>query len=242
MLETQTISPFSLEGHTWDLKWTILRSNVKYRTYETLESEREIEMLRAISSLGLIGTRQLRRIFFPTQNKRLVQMKLKNMVKSKKLIRHEIIRDGEEEKAIPVYTLGPAAAPAIGIQYDENYWLRYKTEDVLKKLVFFQFYSYFNQTHPSKVLPAPDPYTGMVEANHVYFVYVVRGDITDILFTLKHNPPGERLIIIAESLIHLKPLQMFLGGGIKVRVITDMDLRDPVRNLAKFKEERTKAI
>lgn len=235
MLETQTISPFSLEGHTWDLKWTIVPSNAKYRIYENLKSEKEIEILRSVSSIGLIGTSQLKRIYFPTQNKRVVQEKIVNMVKARKLIRHEIIRDGDKNRAIYAYTLGPAAAPAIGIQYDENYWLRYKTEDVLKRIVFFQFLIGFSQTHPSTVLPAPEPYTGIVHSGeHIYLVYVMRGNATELLFALKHNPPKERLFIIAERENEMNLISPFITKGMKVRLITDSDLKEPVKNARKI--------
>ncbi len=222
------ISPFSLEQHSWEPNWTIVRSNAKYPNYRQIESERENNILQAVAAIGLIGRAQLSRIFFPDNNKRYVQQKLKNMVRTYKLIRHEI---NKNNNSIPVYTLGPASSEALGIEYDVNYWLKYETKDVLKRLVFFQFYSNLKNQLPVKLYPAPIPYSGTIEMNNkMYFVYVARGNINDILNAFKWNEPKERVIIITESLIHIQPLNAFVSE-IKTRVVLDRDLKEPFEKM-----------
>ena len=218
------ISPFSLEQHTWEPHWTILSSNAKYSNIRQIESEREEKILQAVAAIGLIGRAQLSRIFFPDINKRYVQQKLKTMVRTYKLIRHEISKNNN---SIPIYSLGPATAEALGIEYDVNYWLKYETKDVLKRVVFFQLYSSLLNQFDVQIYPAPLPYTGtLLMNNKMYFVYVARGNVNDILNTFKWNEQKERVIIITESLNYIQPLNAF-ANEIRIRVVLDNDLKEP---------------
>jgi hypothetical protein len=58
-------------------------------------------------------------------------------------------------------------------------------------------------------------------------MYVVRGDVKDLLMYLKWSGKNfnERLIIITESIRHLQPLKV-IAETLKLRVALDVDLRD----------------
>ncbi|KRG16856.1 hypothetical protein ACA29_02965 [Lederbergia galactosidilytica] len=97
--------------------------------------------------------------------------------------------------------------------YQLNYWVEYKAEDVLKRMLFFRLYQHFfekqENTHGSSsmIIPTPNPFIGAIEFNQApLYVYVVRGDTNDFLMYLKwkNKPFNERLIVIAEEIRHLE--------------------------------------
>lgn len=109
--------------------------------------------------------------------------------------------------------------------YDSNYWVEYKIEDVLKRLLFFQLYKHFAG---SKILPTSEPFSGVIEfKGKPIYVYVVRGDVSDLLMYLKWRGRyfNERIIIITESLRHLEYIIMN-AVRLKIRIALDIDLRD----------------
>ncbi|MBO1913269.1 hypothetical protein J4G37_51725, partial [Microvirga sp. 3-52] len=67
------------------------------------------------------------------------------------------------------------------------------------------------------------------------YVYVVRGDVNDLLMYLKWSGKhfNERLIIITESIKHLQPLKIS-AETLKVRVALDQDLHDHIEDLQKI--------
>lgn len=77
-------------------------------------------------------------------------------------------------------------------------------------------------------------------------MYVVRGEVNDLLMYLKRNEKHikERLIIIAESINHLQPLKV-VAATLKLRVALDANLRDDIKDLQKlfyFLEESSEFI
>lgn len=105
--------------------------------------------------------------------------------------------------------------------YEHNYWIKYEVEDVLKGLLFFQLYEYFSE---SRIFPATEPFIGSIfYQERPIYIYVLRGDIQDLMVFLKWREFNERMIIITESLPHLQPLLM--GKELKLRVTTDTDLK-----------------
>lgn len=217
-LVKMTIRPFSL-SHDWTLYWN--RANGRGLTRINSESSKEQRALQALGAIGVIGGSQLSRIFLNHDKNRL-----KRMVRERKLIRHEIQKN---KQLIPVYTLGPSGAKIAQVpKYEENYWVKYKAEDVIKRLLFFQLYERFPKV---KIVPAPSPFVGAISfKGNLYHVYVVRGEVQDLLMYLKWHTFTERMIVITESLNHLQPLNAF-ASELKVRVTTDQDLRDDLQTL-----------
>lgn len=170
-----TISPYSL-SHEWNLHWTRIPSNIKRSDYINGESPKEREALDALAAVGVIEGAQLFRLFSLDKNR------LKRMVAEKKLVRHELKRNIQ---VIPIFTLGINGAVIAGLSdcYESNYWVEYKIEDVLKCLLFFQLFKHFAG---SKILPTQEPFSGAIDyKGKPIYVYVVRGDVNDLLMYLK---------------------------------------------------------
>ena len=219
-----SLSPYSL-SHDWSLHWTRIPSNIKRSSFGNGESQKERKALEALAAVGLIGGVQLSRLFS------LDKKRLKRMVTEKKIVRHEIHRN---KQVIPIYTLGINGAVVAGLneRYESNYWVEYKTEDVLKRLLFFQLFQHFPE---SSVLPTQEPFSGAIQFHgKPIYVYVVRGDVNDLLMYLKWSGKhfNERLIIITESIRHLQPLKV-TAETLKVRVAVDADLWDDFEELQK---------
>jgi len=212
-----TISPYSL-SHEWNLHWTRIPSNVRASDYINGESPKERKALEALAAVGTIEGAQLFRLFS------LDKKRLKRMVLEKKIVRHELIRN---KQVIPIFTLGINGAVIGGLKdsYDSNYWVEYKIEDVLKRLLFFRLFQHFPE---SQILPTQEPFLGAIQfMDNPIYVYVVRGNMSDLLMFLKwrgeqHN---ERFIIITESFHHLRPLVM-INKKLKLRIALDFDLQN----------------
>ncbi|MGG3451984.1 hypothetical protein ABER98_19395 [Domibacillus aminovorans] len=63
--------------------------------------------------------------------------------------------------------------------------------------------------------------------NHPIYIYVLKGDVQDLMMYLKWRDFGGRMIIITESLNHLSTLK--LSEGLKVRVALEEELRNSCR-------------
>lgn len=212
------ISPFSL-SHEWQVNWTIVPSRYAGIEYAQVEKN-ERQMLESITAIGVIGGRQISRLFYPNKKKRDRQKILKKLCQQRKLVRHEIIKN---TKSIPLFTVGPAVKKLFAIEM--NYWVTYTIEDILKNLLFFQLYIAFKEYIPhARVRPAPSPFTGAIQTKEdIYYVYVIRGDITDLLTMLKWSTPSYKIVVITEHLDHLALLNPF-ADKLKIRVTTDLDL------------------
>ncbi|WP_252502739.1 hypothetical protein [Sporosarcina sp. Marseille-Q4943] len=230
------ISPYSL-SHQWSLHWTRIPSNIKRSSFVNGESPKERKAIEALAAVGLIDGTQLTRLFS------LDKKRIKRMVAEKKIVRHEIHRN---KQVIPIYTLGINGAVVAGLDdcYESNYWVEYKTEDVLKRLLFFQLYKHFPG---SKVLPTHDPFSGAIQfqGKRIY-VYVVRGEVNDLLMYLKWSGKhfDERLIVVTESIRHLHPLRP-IADTLKMRITIDVDLLkniDDFQNLFYFVDEDGKLV
>lgn len=75
------------------------------------------------------------------------------MIVEKKLVRYSIKKNN---LAILIYTLSRSMIAGSSV-YKNNYWLKYRTEDMPKRLLFFQLYKYFPY---SKVLPVQNHVPG----------------------------------------------------------------------------------
>lgn len=220
------ISPFSLQ-HDWELFWKRLSSNEKVPEFIQCESQKEQKALNAIAKIGIIGGRHLFHLFS------IDKKRLKKMEREKKIVRHELKRGNH---IIPIYTLGLAGSIITRHSaYEVNHWVEYRLEDVLKRLLFFKFYEFFSDL---SIIPAPEPFVGAINLkNNPLYVYIVRGDTTDLLNYLKwkrHTFNG-RLIVITEDLGHIKPFIMHTKH-LKMRITTDNDLlqSNSIRDLFYF--------
>jgi hypothetical protein len=142
------------------------------------------------------------------------------------VVRHTLSREGRE---IPIYTIGKYGANKIMPEYEENYWLKMDTLQVLKCLSFFQFCSLLDE---AKIIPAPKPFTAGVYLkgipNHPFYVFVAKDGINELLLYLKWKKNfTERIFIITEKLEYLRGLEMFMESDqpLKLRVILDEQLK-----------------
>lgn len=210
------ISPFSLEND-WVVHWERLPSNFQAGPILGQVSINEQQALKAVASVGLITASQLFNLFSLNSDR------VKKMVKRNRLVKHELVMN--KEYRITMFSLGVNGAKIAGVMgyYKINYWVEYRIPDILKRLLFLNFYERF---YPNELLPAIDPFVGAIKINDkLMYVYVVRGDLNDIMMYLKWNPFKERLILITESLLYLEQLKPFLHD-MKVRVILDESILD----------------
>ncbi|MEN1969672.1 hypothetical protein WMZ97_16540 [Lentibacillus sp. N15] len=215
------ISPFSLQ-HSWSVHWSRTPSNFKEQPILGKVASNEQEALLAVASVGLITARQLFHLFSLNKDK------VKRMVKRNRLVKHELVMNGD--RRIAVYSLGINGAKIVGFSgYENNYWVKFSVNDILKRLLFLNFYERF---HPNNLLPAADPFIGSIMINNkAMYVYVVRGGLNDLMMYLKWNSLNKRLILITESLSLLEQLKPFLHD-IKVRAILDSCVVDKTKKLS----------
>jgi len=207
-------SPFSL-SHDWSLGWTRIPSNYKPFKYYNINSMKEKKALEGIASVGVIGEKQLSRLFS------LGAKEIKNMVKTDKIVPHALNRN--HNNRIPIYSLGINGAKAINLDvYKENYWVEYKIDEVLKSLLFFQLYHYFPTLN---VRPTPNPFVAAVKNNdNLIYVYVVKGDTNDLMRYLKwEKNSNHRLMLVTESISQLKEIELYTKD-LKMRVVIEDDL------------------
>ncbi|MCF6094526.1 hypothetical protein L1765_11185 [Microaerobacter geothermalis] len=211
-------SPFSL-CHDWSVKWTNIQP-IKQQNGILWSSQYDEKVLKALAYIGVIGGVQITRLFLNSDKKRLGKM-----VDTGKLVRHVIKRGNME---IPIYTPGINGARILkqmGIKYRVNSWLTYDVNSILKKLLFFQLYGKFSEQGEVSVLPAPAPYTGIIERNgSQYYIGIIRGNTQEFEQYFKWEKLTERIILVTESLRQLAPLNEYLKE-LKIRVTTDEDLK-----------------
>jgi len=208
------VSPFSLT-HDWSLGWKRIPSNYKPFQYYNINSMKEKKALEALGSVGIIGGKQLSRLFS------LSNKEIKNMVHTDKIVEHALNRNHNTQ--IPIYSLGINGAKAIKLSaYKSNYWVELRLEDVLKSLLFFQLYHYFPTLN---VKPTPNPFVAAVKNNEsLIYVYVLKGDMGDLMRYLKWQKESHhRLILVTESVSQLKEIELYTDN-LKMRVVIEGDL------------------
>ena len=212
-------SPFSNQ-HKWELEWRRIPSREisKQRSgivFET-NSRKERKALEAIASVGLIEGNQLHQIFG------LKKTQIRRMESFGLIMKHFIRKNGQN---VPFYTIGLASAEKIVPEFVPNYWVEYRTDDVLNRFMFFRLFDLLKH-QKANVGTAPKPFTGALELNgNLLYVYCTRGETKDLQMLLKWKPFTERMIIVTERIQHLKPLDLFLQDRkLKIRAITDEQL------------------
>ena len=191
---------------------------------------KENKALKALAAVDIIGGRQLSRLFA------LDKKRLRKMVREHKLVRHEMKLD---KKTIPIYSLGEVGATIAKVHgYEVNYWVEYRVQDILKRILFFELLQLFPD---STILPAPEPFIGAINYNGTpLFIYVTRGDINDLLMFLKwqNKSFSDRIIVITESLENLHSLKLYIKNK-RIRMTTDGELfqREGIQNLFFFLDD-----
>ncbi|NRG44040.1 hypothetical protein HRF87_04595 [Bacillus sp. CRN 9] len=218
------VSPFSYSQHNWAIIWKRIASNEKYdRPFET-ESAKEKRALEAIASVGIIGGVQLQKFFD------IDKARLKRMMGRKMIVRHEIKKN---DQSIPIFTIGKAGANKIMPKYIENYWIELNTEAVLKRLIFFQLCTLFDDY---EIAPAPSPFVGTIKIKDKdFYAYVTRGNVEDLMMLLKWEDFNERMFIITDNFNYLKPLNAFMQTKkYKIRAISDFHILNNEPTFYKF--------
>jgi len=82
-------------------------------------------------------------------------------------------------------------------------------------------------------LPTQEPFSGAIDyKGKPIYVYVVRGDVNDLLMYLKWRGKknNERLIVIVEAIRHLQQIKSFFQM-FKLRIVVESDLLSEVKDL-----------
>ncbi len=195
------LSPFSI-AHEWVLHWVQPSSYKKERWIEP--SKKEYRALKAIAAIGAIGGAQLLHGFLNGDRKRL-----KRMVATGKIIRHELRRD---KQIVPFYTLGPLGEQMFNCRVEKM-----DIETVLRKMIFFLLHEKLD----GGICSYERPYEGMLLKGKLEFrIIILRGNEQEINRYFKWAQPQERIILVAESVHHLHNFKENLKG-IKIRATTD---------------------
>ncbi|MBG9796071.1 hypothetical protein ABD76_28030 [Paenibacillus dendritiformis] len=209
------VSPFSMT-HEWQFKPTFLPEGTA-PGYAPLRAATEAEGLKSIGLIGCIGSVQMGRLF---QWKR---HQIRRMLAEKKLIQHLLLKN---KNTIPIYTIGPRAAQLLNLEWTHEFWRTWTIEQILSKLVFFQFCCAMRDKQKAfQINLAPFPFTGRVEiGKDSRNILVIRGETDHLVPLLRHS--SHPMIVIAESLIQVKPLNNILKNA---KLLLDIDLKQDYR-------------
>ncbi|HWO74723.1 MAG TPA: hypothetical protein VNM69_02260 [Bacillus sp. (in: firmicutes)] len=218
------LSPFSIQ-HEWRVAWKE-ETRKPHENAQLWFSPKEEPLFQTLATVGIAGGAQLSSLYFKGDKKRLSKLE-----RLGKLSRHTLWRGKQE---IPLYTLGPTVIDMYKSMYDLNGWFQLTISDILQRLVLFQFLKKFHEISKNgeiKVLPAPSPYTAIIERNGIpFFVLIVRGNEGEVLNLFKWSHPQERIICIKESLTYASHLNEHLSKC-KVRMTTDFDFKKPFHQM-----------
>lgn len=211
-----TKSPFSL-SYKWRFK--LSDENPEATTYFT---KYEKQAIAALKELDVIGANQLTRIFFSGDKKKTRKMAQKGII-----VQHCL---QNELKEIPFYTLSPYLIRQIGGMEPWTLSIR----EVLSRMVFFQLYARMTELFPVTINRCTKrPFIGSLKRDDgtIFYVGVLRGNLEEWEYYLKWELSHERIILVAEQLSFLRPLEELLQDKM-VRVTTDIDLKNaPIEQL-----------
>lgn len=217
-------SPFTVSLQT-ELHWETMTTREQPSKESLLNYSEDIETLCCdLAVVGLIGSVQVRRIYFSNNKNRL-----NKAVDLKYLKKHEMTRGNNK---IPVFTLGAVGMCIANGNMDiANVWKTYNKYDVLRKLVFFQLYGSMKQEdNKITMVNAEKPFEAVINRNGKDFhVLVVRGNENEInqFFRYEADKIPKRILIVVEDLNQLMPLQNILKPFFyRIRVTTDHDLNE----------------
>lgn len=198
-------------------------------------SDKQDQMLNEIGMVGVITGKQLKDLYVGGN-----RQKLRKLLQLKLLKRHTIKRGNKE---VLVYTLGTTGF-AITRQMGVNEWSVLKTNELLQKLVFFQFiYEMRKKGVKLQIVPLSSDdslFTGAIHLNgRLYHVAVLRGNEHQMKSYMRYQKMPQRVILITESLVYAKNLEPeILSFYQSIRLTTDVDMEKPLDEM--FYEIRQK--
>jgi hypothetical protein len=220
-------SPFSVSLET-ELKWETMSSKeTMIRNGVITCSEENKALINDLAIIGVIGSVQCSRIYWKMDKDK---KQAKKSVELRYLKKHQLIRG---KTTIPIYTLGATGffIAELDPENEANKWKQLKKHEVLQRLAFFQLYAQLRAQDPTIfVEPAELPFVCNINRRGKPFsVLVVRGNENTInnFFKYESDKLPDRMIIIAESLNHLNPIQNAIKPFLnRIRVTTDHDLKE----------------
>lgn len=202
--------PFSIH-HDWRFEPTILPDDMKIG-HAPIRAPKEITALKAIGQIGIIGSVQIGRLFGFKRHH------IRRMLAEKKLVQHSLSKN---KNSIPVFTMGPRAANLLQLPFDLNKWRTWSIDQILQKLVFFQFCCAMNDKQKNfHMHEAAFPFTGKVEIDgDIRQVLIVRKPIEKLDEAMRHN--STPVIVIAETIDQVQPYNELLKDA---KLLLDEDL------------------
>lgn len=227
------------ESLEWTFERTIISSNQKMNERAVVNIRNKKTFNRILSAIqfihytGVVENSQLFRLFG------LKQVDIKNLVKNRVLVRHEIQTTANRRKKgqnfrKSLYTLDAGAKLLCDSVYrEQNYWLEFTTQNLLKILAFVELFIVFKEAFPNSdslfvdEIATIKPFTGVIDFNEKLFhVYVVRGKTSDLESYIRVNSNKNiRLCLLVENPNHIKPLIPRLASSkMMVRVIDENEI------------------
>lgn len=210
----ERLSPFSIH-HDWHFEPTLLPDDIKVG-HAPIRAGQEVTALKAIGSIGVIGSVQISRLFGFKRHH------IRRMLAEKKLVQHVLTKNNN---VIPVFTIGPRAASLLHLPFELNKWRTWSIDQILQQLVFFQFGCALNDKQKIfQIHGSTYPFTGKIQIDgDVRHILVIRRPVEKLSEALRHH--SAPIIYIAESLAALEQVQ----PGQNAKLLLDEDLRGDYR-------------
>lgn len=223
------ISPFSIT-HEAELKWkTMTGKEQPNRNGMINVPDNLMDLIDHLAIVGVIGSSQCKRIYVRSDTGK----RISKAIDLGLLKQHELIR---KNQSIPLYTLGPTGMVLAGLDHNRvaNYWKVYKKHDVMQRLTFFQLYGQLKELDKTHVIHGEEPFTAAIRIRDLEFnILVLRGNESIVKNYFKYEAQADkRIIIIAESLNHILPIQNEIKPFLKnIRLTTDDRLKLPFNEM-----------
>ncbi|MGN4128007.1 hypothetical protein ACMGD3_23835 [Lysinibacillus sphaericus] len=216
-----------------EVQWKIIESRVEPNKNITLStlSPKQRDLLNALSVVGVMGSAQMKDIFFKKNKKHISMAKDFGLVEQ-----HTLIRNG---RAIPIFTLGVtgvALQKQLGGTKPLNYWQNFTVDDAMKCIVTYQLFGRYRQISDtylediSRFTPFQAQFASpFAKGVSTYSVGALR-NVNDIAAFETYLRIGQdipqRMIFIVTNLDLIDRLQSVLKPYLKyVRVVVDVDLK-----------------
>lgn len=191
-----------------------------------LVPETEKRLFHLINALGIMlgGQVQAHKILHHApRTARKILAKLKS---GHKVVEHIMTVCGKNYK---IYTLGPAGAFAMGIQYQPDYWFQYSDNELIQRLMSVDLYirmcEYFSAN--LKVSGAEKPYVHIfIHGDKTYKIGVLWDNTVAFLEMYRWATPRERVILVCQSINQADGLLVYLDEFCPIRIITREKMKE----------------
>ncbi|NHN34868.1 hypothetical protein [Paenibacillus agricola] len=226
------ISPFSTENYKWETQYKVIESSEIASSLKVKFSKKELEVLKPLRDMRFIGSAQYRKIFLKGDKGMINQL-----IRDKKVLEHPIIQIGKAESGGAArqtwyfYTLGLSSLKYFDMVDEVNYWMDYKTAEVLQRFAFFKLFSKFISNKPA-IYCSGQPFVGTIEMAEPIDILVVKENTREIQQEWRFRKPNQqrRIIVLTENINWLKPIEELLVD-FKVRVVLESELNSPLSEL-----------